>query len=352
MPMIQPVILSGGSGTRLWPLSTSSCPKQFLSLTSASSMIAETVQRAKGEGYAEPIVVTGTNQIDLLRGALASERFTLLAEPAARNTAPAIALAAQHAVETDGAQLLLVMPSDHLIADLAAFREAIDAGKPLAEDGWLVTFGIEPDRPETGYGYIEAGDGISGRGRAAAAFHEKPDPATAERYLQAGGFYWNAGIFLMRADRYLEELSQHEPAIFRAVAAAYRKGALGAEAYVPEASEFRRSPSQSIDYAVMERTERKAVIPVNMGWSDIGSFEALHAVLPRDERGNVVVGDVVAEDCSDGLFWSTGPLVTAAGLQDLVVVATPEAVAVVPRSRSQDVKLIVERLRADGRSQL
>ncbi|MEE4350901.1 MAG: sugar phosphate nucleotidyltransferase [Pacificimonas sp.] len=349
---IVPVILSGGSGTRLWPLSTSAAPKQLLALAGDRPMIAETAMRTPAGRFAEPVIVTAASQATQVRTALRGTPATVIEEPAARNTAPAIALAA-HLVAASGPEtLMLVMPSDHLIADVDAFHAAIEAGAALATDGWLVTFGIEPDRAETGYGYIEAGEALSDRGRTAAAFHEKPDRETAERYLADGGFYWNAGIFLMRADRYLEALAAENAAIAGAAEAAFAERTETADGFVAGKDAFERSPGQSIDYAVMEPAKRKAVVPVSMGWSDIGSYEALHAVLPQDDRGNVQRGDVVVENVSGSLIWSTGPLVTAAGVEDLVIVATPRAVTVVPRTRSQDIKLIVEALKAAERDEL
>lgn len=315
-------------------------------------MIAETAERLPSPEFAPPLLLAGEAQADDVRAAMGQVEATLILEPAQRNTAPAIALAAKHACAHDPARLMLVMPSDHLITDLPAFRSAVEAGAEAARDGWLVTFGIQPDRPETGFGYIEAAEDLHDGVQRAAAFHEKPAREVAEGYLARGGFSWNAGIFLMRADRYLEELRAHAPQIAHAAAAAYEQREERPGGWVAGSEAFARSPNQSVDYAVMEPAERKAVVPVSMGWSDIGSFEALYDALDKDERGAAAVGDVVAEDCEDSLLWSGGPLVTAVGLTDMIVVATPDAVLVMPKSRSQDVKLIVERLKSGERGEV
>ncbi|MGB7404648.1 MAG: mannose-1-phosphate guanylyltransferase/mannose-6-phosphate isomerase [Pacificimonas sp.] len=348
--MIHPVILSGGSGTRLWPLSRTLRPKQMLSLGQSTSMIAATAARAVGDGFAPAIIVAGAAHERLVSEALVhSPPGTTILEPAARNTAPAIALAA-HQVATKAADdLLLVMPSDHLIADVAAFHEAVIAGAALADDGWLVTFGIEPDRAETGYGYIEAGEELSARGRVAAQFREKPDLDTAKSYIATGGFYWNAGIFLMRADRYLDALAAHAADMASASRDAFTAAVREGDVLRPDAAAFQRSPSQSIDYAVMEREARKAVVPVSMGWSDIGSFEALHDVLPQDAEGNVVQGDAIVDGCQGSLVWSEGLLAAAVDLDDIALIATPDAVVALPLKRSQEVKRIVARLKDDER---
>lgn len=323
---ITPVILSGGSGMRLWPLSRLGRPKQFLALTGERSLIGETASRVAGEGFERPILVGAAGQEEEL--ARVDAALTIL-EPAPRNTAAAVALAALAAPDA----LLLVLPSDHAIADPAGFRAAVEAARPAAEAGWLVTFGMAPDRPETGYGYVRAGEPVAGAARRAAAFVEKPDRATAETYME-GGWLWNAGMFLMRADSYLEALRRHAPDIAAAVEASLR---IEGGRIVPDPEAFARSPSKSIDRAVMEVHDRVAVLPASFGWSDIGSWEALHGVSAKDEAGNVLVGDVVAIDAKGSLIRSEGPVIAAIGVEDLIVVATERAVLIVPKSQSQRV---------------
>jgi len=344
---IIPVILSGGAGTRLWPLSRADRPKQLAHLTGGGTMLQQTARRASDASrFAAPVVVTGADHEDQAAAQLAEAGAApglLIVEPCPRNTAPAIALAALSAAED---AVLLVMPSDHLIADEAAFRAAIDSALPFAEEGWLVTFGIAPDRPETGYGYIGRGAPL-GRGVfRAAEFAEKPDLATAEHYCAGGGHDWNAGIFLFRADALLRALDEYAPGILAAARAATAAARREDGRLFPDAACFARAPAQSIDYAVMEKAARVAVAPVAMGWSDIGSWDALHALGPADGAGNVVAGDVVAIDSKNCLIRSDGPTIVTIGVEQLIVVATDGAVLVVPRGQSQRVKEAVDALRA------
>jgi len=330
---ITPVILSGGAGTRLWPLSRRARPKQMLDLTGGGSMLALTAARvADAALFAAPVVVAGAGQAEAIEAALPGVG-TLILEPAPRNTAPAIALAALAAARDE---VLLVLPSDHLVRDGAGFAAAVRRALPFAREGWIVTFGMKAERPETGYGYIERGEALAQGVFEAARFVEKPDAATAQAFVAGGGHDWNAGIFLMRAGTYLEALEAHAPQIFEAVT----KGA------------FAASPAQSIDYAVMEKAERVAVVPAAIGWSDIGSFGALHIVSDQDERGNVVAGPGLAIDARGCLIRSEGPLVAAIGVEDLVIVATADAVLVVPRAESQRVREAVAALEAKGREEL
>ena len=325
---VVPVILSGGAGTRLWPLSRRARPKQMLDLTGGGSMLALTVARVADPAlYAPPTVVAGEDQADAIAREVPGARLIL--EPCARNTAPAIALAAHAAAADD---LLLVLPSDHLVRDVAGFAEAVRRAARFARDGWIVTFGMKAERAETGYGYIERGAALADGVFAAVRFVEKPDAATAQAFVAGGRHDWNAGIFLMRAGTYLEALEAHAPRIFEAVT----KGA------------FTDSPAQSIDYAVMEKAERVAVVPAAIGWSDIGSFEALHLVSEKDGDGNVVAGPGLAIGAHGCLIRSDGPMVAAIGVEDLVIVATKDAVLVVPRAESQRVKEAVEALKARG----
>jgi mannose-1-phosphate guanylyltransferase len=343
MTNIIPVILSGGSGTRLWPLSTDARPKQFLPLASEATMFADTLARC-GDGHGAPIIVGAARHAHLL-DAEAPDGARIILEPAARNTAPAIALAALTAGDD---ALLLVMPSDHVIADLSAFQTAVIAAIPAAEAGWLATFGIEPTGPETGFGYIAMGDVLPGMAgvRAAARFIEKPPLARAEAMLAEGSHVWNAGIFLFRAGRFIEELAQHDPAMLAAARAALAEGESDARFIRPGADAFAACPSDSIDYAVMERAGRVAVVPVSCGWSDLGSWDALAELGPHDATGNRFAGDVVALDCIDTLVMADGVTVTLAGVSNLIVVASGNQVLIVPRGQSQDVKRIVEAMKA------
>jgi mannose-1-phosphate guanylyltransferase len=343
---IIPVILSGGTGMRLWPLSRLGRPKQFLALTGEHSLLQQTALRVAGDGFAAPIVVGAAGQAEELAAQFAAigiaPSLTIL-EPAPRNTAPAAALAALAAAPDD---LLLVLPSDHLVADEAVFRASIAAARPAAEAGWLVTFGMAPDRPETGYGYIKAGEPTPEGASRAAAFVEKPDLATAQAYLAEGGWLWNSGMFLMRADAFLDALRQHAPYLAPAVEAAWAGARRDGARLLPDAASFARAPGQSIDHAVMERHDRVAVLPASFGWSDIGSWEALHGVSAPDGDGNVLVGDVVAIGSSGSLIRSEGPVIAAIGVEDMIVVATERAVLIVPRAQSQRVDEAIAALNA------
>ncbi|QLC25875.1 mannose-1-phosphate guanylyltransferase/mannose-6-phosphate isomerase [Parasphingopyxis algicola] len=340
-PPIIPVILTGGSGTRLWPLSRAARAKQFLPLTGETTMLERTMDRVSGEGFGPPLLVGGAAQAEILQ-ALAGEAEMIL-EPEARNTAPAIALAA---LALPPETPMLVMPSDQVIADIAAFEAAIGGAAALAADGWLVTFGIAPTGPETGYGYIRQGEALDDRGFQVDRFIEKPDRETAQGFLDAGGYHWNGGIFLFTAGRYLEALGKHAPEILTAARAAFDAGRRDGMVHRPEAAGFAEAPSISIDYAVMEKAEKVAVVPVAMGWSDIGSWDALHDLMDKDIAGNSLRGDVLAIDTANSLIRSEGPKVATVGVEDLIVVATDDAVLILPRGESQRVKEAVEALKA------
>ena len=346
---ITPVILSGGSGTRLWPLSRAGKPKQLLSLTHDETMLQMTARRAgDSDHFAAPIVVANARHAGIIAEQLAAVgagEATVILEPAARNTAPAIALAALHAAPD---ALLLVMPSDHVIADVDAFRAAIAAAAPVVEDGWLATFGITPDAPEVGYGYIRAGEEIAPGVNRVDRFVEKPDRATAEAYLAEGCYAWNGGIFLFRADAYLAALAAHAPDILASARAAMAGARAEGRNVHPDAAAFAASPDDSVDYAVMERAERVAVAPVEMGWSDVGSWDALHAIAGKDAAGNVHQGEVIALDTQGCLIRSDGPVVAAVGVSDLIVIATKDAVLILPRGSSQDVKRAIAALKQQG----
>jgi mannose-1-phosphate guanylyltransferase len=347
---IIPVILSGGSGTRLWPMSRPERPKQLLALTSELTMLQLTAQRT-GDGFARPIVVANAAHADMVEEQLESVGAgaqALVLEPVGRNTAPAIALAALAA--GGGSDPLLVMPSDHVIADVAAFHAAIRTAMPLVEQGWLVTFGIAPDAPETGYGWIKVGEAVGKGVHRVARFVEKPPLDKAERMFAAGDHAWNGGIFLFRADIFLAALSVHAPdmlaAAQKAMAEARREGAR----IWPDAEAFAASPADSIDYAVMEKAAkgdgRVAVVPVAMGWSDLGSWDALHAISKRDAGGNACSAEVIAIDTENCLVRSeAGKRVALVGVRDLIVVVDGDDVLVLPRGRSQEVKRITEALK-------
>ncbi|ROR29659.1 mannose-1-phosphate guanylyltransferase/mannose-6-phosphate isomerase [Inmirania thermothiophila] len=353
MTEIVPVILSGGAGSRLWPLSRELHPKQFLPLVGERSMLQETALRL-GETGAAPLVVCNEAHrfmvAEQLREVAVRPRAVVL-EPAGRNTAPAVALAALAAQEGGADPLLLVLPSDHLVRDAAALRAAVEAGAAHAAAGALVTFGIVPDAAETGYGYIRAGAPLDGGAFRVARFVEKPDRATAERFLAEGGYYWNSGMFLFRAGRYLEELARHAPAILEACRGAWAGRAEDADFVRPDRGAFEACPSDSVDYAVMERTEAAVVQPLDAGWSDVGSWSALWQAREQDEAGNVVLGDVLAEDVRGSYLHATSRIVAAVGLEGHVVVETADAVLVAPRERVQDVKALVARLKAEGREE-
>ncbi|TZG27935.1 mannose-1-phosphate guanylyltransferase/mannose-6-phosphate isomerase [Sphingomonas montanisoli] len=344
--LITPVILSGGSGTRLWPLSRSKRPKQLLALTGTETMLQMTAGRCVDGGrFGKPIIVTNAAHAEDIGAQLTASGFTpaaIITEPAGRNTAPAIALAA---IEANSDAALLVMPSDHVISDVPAFHAAIERALPLVAEGWLVTFGITPDAPDTGFGYIQRGEEIVAGVQRVAAFVEKPDRARAEQYLAQGNYSWNGGIFLFRADTYLTALEQYAPTMAKAAHAAMAGATRDGAIVAPERETFLQSPSESIDYAIMERADQVAVVPVEMGWSDLGSWDALHDIAERDVDGNVIHGDVVAIDTSHCLIRGEGVVVTTVGVKDLIVVATRDAVMILPRGSSQEVKRVVEQLK-------
>lgn len=354
--MLYPVILSGGSGSRLWPLSRQNQPKQFLSLMGDRSLFQETVLRANTLPGVQPPVTVCSEDHRFIVGeqlqAIGIRNGGILLEPVARNTAPAIALAATYLAARDPEAMMLVLPADHLIEDEAAFREAVIHAAGLAEQGWLVTFGIRPDYAETGYGYILRGQALDANGFAIQRFVEKPDLPTAERYVAEGSYAWNSGMFLFKAQRYLDELAIHAPAILSAVEQASALAGSDLDFIRVGVEQFEASPNESIDYAVMEKTARAAVVPVSCGWSDIGSWSSLWAAAERDENGNRNEGDVLTVDTRNSLIRaSERRMIATIGVEDLVIVDTPDATLVARKDRVQDVKLVVERIKAAGRQE-
>ncbi|OOG54146.1 mannose-1-phosphate guanylyltransferase/mannose-6-phosphate isomerase [Rhodanobacter sp. B05] len=354
--MLIPLILSGGSGTRLWPVSRKNLPKQFLALAGRGTLFQQTVARTRQlPEVAAPIVVASEDHRFLAADQLLEagiEGATIVLEPLARNTAPAIALGALQALQRDPEAILLVLPADHLIGDQAAFVEAVQQAWPLAEKGWLVTFGVRPDRAETGFGYIRHAEAIDNHGFRVGQFVEKPDQATAESYLADGSYDWNSGMFLFQASRYLEELAAHAPVMLAAVREAHAKASTDLDFVRVDRDAFARVPDDSIDYAVMEKTQRAAVIPVSCAWSDIGSWSALWLSGGKDADGNLREGDTMPVDTRNSLLRSHDRhLLATVGVDDLIVVTTPDATLVAHRDAAQDVKKIVEQLKAAGRSE-
>jgi mannose-1-phosphate guanylyltransferase / mannose-6-phosphate isomerase len=356
--MIHPVILSGGSGTRLWPMSRTLYPKQLLSLLGHDSLLQRTVRGVvEREGFAPPLVVANEEHrfiiAEQLRDISVPARALLL-EPVGRNTAPAACIAALSLLETEPDPMMLVMPSDHTIRDRGAFAAAVERAAVAANAGALVTFGIAPERPETGYGYIRRGSGIEGIEGvfAVAEFVEKPGLDQAKAFVASGEHSWNSGIFLFPARLYLDELERLRPEIVAACREAIATAQRDSDFVRLGKAAFSTCAADSIDYAVMERTRRAAVVPVSMGWSDIGSWDALWEMGAKDAAGNSIEGNVVAEETRNCYLRSEAGLVAAIGVEDLVVVATDDAVMVAPRNRTQEVKNLVARLAKDGRDEV
>ncbi len=354
--MLTPLILSGGSGTRLWPVSRRNLPKQFLALAGRETLFQQTVARTQHlPAVQAPIVVASEDHRFLAAEQLLQSWVNgaaILLEPCARNTAPAIALGAMHALARDPDAMLLVLPADHLIGDGEQFVDAVTRAIPVAQAGWLVTFGIRPDRPETGFGYIRRAEALPEGGFRVERFVEKPDAATADGYVADGGYDWNSGMFLFSAARYLEELGKHAPQMLAAVRAAYASASTDLDFVRIDGELFAAVPDNSIDYAVMEKTQRAAVLPVSCGWSDIGSWSALWMAGERDGDGNLREGDTLTVDTHNSLLRShERHLIATVGVDDLIVVTTPDATLVAHRDAAQDVKKIVDQLKSSGRSE-
>ncbi|MCX9462021.1 mannose-1-phosphate guanylyltransferase/mannose-6-phosphate isomerase [Vibrio cholerae] len=347
--MLLPVIMAGGAGSRLWPLSRSLYPKQFISLASDKSMLQETITRLSGLEHQAPLLICNQEHRFIVAEQLRQQRIKhggIVLEPVGRNTAPAIALAALHATKHGDDPLLLVLAADHVIQNQAAFTKAVKNAVKPAEQGMLVTFGIVPTAPETGYGYIKQGEVVGETAYRVARFVEKPNLATAEQYLASGEYYWNSGMFLFKASRYLKELKAHRPDILHACELAMQ-GARGDLDFVRiEEASFTECPEDSIDYAVMEKTQDALVVPMDAGWSDVGSFSALWEVSPKDSQGNVMVGDVIAEQTRNSYIYAQNKLVSTVGVDNLVIIETKDAVLVANKDKVQDVKNVVNQLKA------
>ncbi|MET3652796.1 mannose-1-phosphate guanylyltransferase/mannose-6-phosphate isomerase [Dyella japonica] len=354
--MLIPLILSGGSGTRLWPISRKNLPKQFLPLSGEGTLFQQTVARTERlPDVGAPIVVASDDHRFLVADQLLEslvDGATIILEPVARNTAPAIALGALHAVANDPDAILLVLPADHLIGDTESFVSAVEQALSSAKDGWLVTFGIRPSRPETGFGYIRRAEAINDSAFRVERFVEKPNQETAQSYVADGGYDWNSGMFMFKAARYLEELALHAPAMLASVKEVFATAKGDLDFVRLDAEAFGKVPDDSIDYAVMEKTKRAAVVPVSCEWSDIGSWSALWLAGSKDVNGNLSEGDTIAINTHNALVRSHDRhLVATVGLDDVIVVTTPDATLVAHRDAAQDVKRVVDELKARGRSE-
>ncbi|MGO9038842.1 MAG: mannose-1-phosphate guanylyltransferase/mannose-6-phosphate isomerase [Steroidobacteraceae bacterium] len=349
-----PVILSGGAGTRLWPLSREMFPKQLLALAGKRTMLQETAARLAGiAGAAAPIIVCNESHrftvAEQIRE-LGADAAGILLEPVGRNTAPAVAIAALHAMKQGPDATLIVAPADHVIRDSRAFQQAAQVAAGLAKNGKLVTFGIVAHAPETGYGYIRRGEG-QGPAYPVAQFIEKPSLDVALQFVASGDYYWNSGMFVFNASRYLDELARYAPDILEASRAAYENAKTDLDFVRIDKAAFEKCRADSIDYAVMEKTRDAVVLPLDAGWSDVGSWASLFDALPADEEGNVLQGDVLVHDTHDCYVHSTSRLVTAVGMDDHIIVETKDAVLVAPKERVQDVKELVAKMKKSGRTE-
>ncbi|MDQ0125866.1 mannose-1-phosphate guanylyltransferase [Pseudomonas lini] len=352
---ITPIIIAGGNGSRLWPLSRQLNPKQFLQLADPDfSMLQATVKRLEGLETAEPRLICNEQHRFLAAEQmrlLGMENANILLEPVGRNTAPAIALAALQACQESEDSILLILAADHIIQDIGAFQASIQIALPLAEAGKLVAFGIVPTHPETGYGYIEKGDNVGSGGYTVTRYVEKPDGLTAQGYLSSGNYFWNSGMFMFRASRYLEELERFRPDIFAACSKALAGASQDMHFTRVDHTAFVACPTDSIDYAVMEKTEDAVMVPLDAGWSDIGSWSALWDVSQKDGQGNVFKGDVIDNNSHNNYIHADSRLVAAVGVEDLIIIETKDAILVAHKKHVQDVKKIVEQLTNDTRSE-
>ena len=353
---IHPIILSGGSGTRLWPLSRALYPKQLLPLVSRETMLQETAARIAHPPFTAPSVICNGEHRFIVAEQLRAVGIhpqAIILEPQGRNTAPAAAVAALMALDHDPDALVMLLPSDHVIRERHSFGQAVEAAANAAQAGYLVTFGIEPTAAETGYGYIRRGEALEGLPGCfkVARFVEKPDRATAATFLAAGEYAWNSGMFLFAAKTFLEEAGRFQPTLLEACREAVAKGRKDLDFFRLDGDAFAACPAVSIDTAVMERTARAAVVPAALGWSDVGSWSALWEISEPDAQGNVVKGDVFAQEVTGSYLRSEGPMLAALGIEDLVVVVTQDAVLVAPRDRAQDVRQVVTGLEENLRGE-
>ena len=354
--MILPIIMAGGSGSRLWPLSRELYPKQFLTVSGKLSMLQQTVARLTGIEHHAPLFICNEEHRFIAAEQIRLGGFDhsgIILEPVGRNTAPAIALAALQALRNakkDEDPILLVLAADHLIDDTLAFQRSVTKALAFAQDGKLVTFGIVPTTPETGYGYIKVGES-QGDAFTVEQFVEKPDLNTAQNYLVSGGYYWNSGMFLFKASRYIEELKKYSPEILSVCEKSMEESSSDMDFVRVDKEAFQHCPDDSIDYAVMEKTESSMVIPMDAGWSDVGSWSALWEVSDKDENNNVVKGDVIAVNSVNNYLHSDNKLIAVVGIDNLVVVETKDAILVANKEQVQDVKMIVNHLKASGRTE-
>ena len=350
--MIKTVVMAGGSGSRLWPLSRSLYPKQFLPLADEKTMLQATLSRVEGLSDVKSLLICNEEHRFIAAEQVRQMQIEadILLEPVGRNTAPAIALAALQSLTSESDALLLVLAADHVIPDEAAFHASVKAAVPLAESGKLVTFGIVATGPETGYGYIKRGE-VCADGFAVDQFVEKPDLETAKGYVESGNYYWNSGMFLMRASRYIEELGKYRPDILKACTKSLETLSPDMDFVRIEEAAFKACPEESVDYAVMEKTDSAVVVPLDAGWSDVGAWSSLWEVTDKDNDGNAVRGDVINYNTKDCLIHSTNKLVATVGLKDVVIVETKDAILVADKNQVQDVKKIVEKLKAEGRTE-
>lgn len=349
--MIIPVIMSGGAGSRLWPLSRQAMPKQLLALVTEKTMAQETVLRVSGPQFGAPVFICNALHaapITAQMEEIGAKAGAIITEPVGRNTAPVAVVAAAHAQTVDPEAFVLLLPADHHVRDPQSFQEAVMAALPAARDGHIITFGISPDRPETGYGYIHLGRELHPRVHAVQTFREKPDADTARAYLEQGDYAWNGGIFLFSPAAFLREIEKFEPEILSCAKEAYDRAKSNDNIYHLDADIFANCPSISIDYAVMEKTDMAAVVPCDIGWSDIGSFASLQEIT-CDGSGNAQTGDIIAVNTTNALIHTDGPLVTTVGLDNVAVIVHEGRVLVANLDAAQDVKKIVETLKSQDR---